>query len=196
MDTIDVFRTARVGSSLDGRIAIADMPRLASSLVHAEGALSYHCQGRVDERGRPVLVLQISGVLPLLCDRCGGELDLTLRVEKTFFFVCTEEELAAVPIDESPEEALIGNTHFDLAGLIEDEAILHLPISPRHEACVATDVSAATPIEREYLHPFAPLAGLRGRLRPYRASAQRPQGPATAGAKRATAARKMRRSPH
>ncbi|HYA66531.1 MAG TPA: DUF177 domain-containing protein [Burkholderiaceae bacterium] len=187
---VDVFQMARLGSRLEGRIAIADMPRLSSALAHRSGTLGYHCVGHIDEHGRPALQLQIEALLPVRCDRCGEVLDLPLRAHRKFFFVRTETELAAIPIDDSPEEALLGSDRFDLQSLIEDEAILQLPISPRHKFCEALGepVGAAAAADRP--HPFAPLAALRGHLRPSRPISQRPAEHAPSGARRTGGARK------
>lgn len=196
MNTVDVFQMARLSSSLEGRIAVADMPRLASALVHTRGVLGYRCEGHIDERGRPALQLQINGVLPVRCDRCGEELELELRARKRFFFVRTEAELAAIPIDDTDEEALLGSSRFDLQGLIEDEAILQLPISPRHESCslASESSSALTPSDRP--HPFGPLAVLREHLHSSRAIRQRPTAHAPSSPRRTGAAgRKPRRGP-
>ncbi len=91
-------------------------------------------------------------------------LALRLAERREFYFVATEADLAAIAIDDAPEEALLGSTHFDLAGLIEDEAILQLPISPRHARCAPRapagrgDPAAATGRPQ-------PFAGLREQLR-------------------------------
>ena len=196
MNTVDVFQMARLGSSLEGQIAIADMPRLASALAHSRGALRYRCVGHIDEHGRPALQLQIEGVLPLRCDRCGEELELALQAQKKFFFVRTEPELVGIPIDDSPEEALLGNSRFDLQGLIEDEAILHLPISPRHESCVAAGEPTSTAAQTDRPHAFAPLAALRERLRPSRVVPQRPAVGVPSSTRRTEGGRKPRRGSH
>jgi len=191
MDAIDVFEMARRGSVTQGVLAFAAMPRLAQSLARREGTLAYRCAGGRDHRGRPALDLRIEAVLPLRCDRCGEELDLVLRAERSFFFVHSDAELAAVPIDESAEEALLGSARFDLAALIEDEAILQLPISPRHPACLAPGeaTNASPPADRR--RPFATLAGLRDRLR-RASSAPRAAVPATAPATKSAGRRKPR----
>ncbi|HXY21945.1 MAG TPA: hypothetical protein VEI29_04630, partial [Burkholderiaceae bacterium] len=67
MNAVDVFQMARLGSCLEGRIAIADLPRLSSALAHGRGALHYHCVGHIDEHGRPALQLQIEALLPVHC---------------------------------------------------------------------------------------------------------------------------------
>jgi uncharacterized protein len=124
--------------------------------------------------------LHLRGTLMLRCDRCGREMSFALDVQRRFFFVSGEEELALVEIDESPEEALVGSVHFDLSALIEDEAILQLPLSPRHADC-----EPAGAFERqgapERPKPFAGLEGLRERLRETdNSGAPRPEGAAGA----------------
>ncbi|SPJ16939.1 putative metal-binding protein, possibly nucleic-acid binding protein [Burkholderiales bacterium] len=179
MAKIDVFALARAGATLDGKIAFAAMPRLAQSLMHREGTLSYRCVGLIDERRRAALHVFLDAVLPLRCDRCGCELDLALTVKGRFYFVHTEADLAAIAIDDSPEEALLGSPQFDLASLIEDEAILHLPISPRHEDCVPQAKLPSMDPVPDRRQPFAQLAGLRDQLRRSAPALQR--APATAG---------------
>ena len=192
MNSVDVFQMAGLGSSLEGRLRLADMPRLASALAHPRGVLRYHCEGKIDEHGRPALRLQIEALLPLRCDRCGEELDLALQSQKSFFFVRTEADLAAIPIDDSPEEALLGSSHFDLQALIEDEAILQLPISPRHAVCETASEPDDAPAQTDRPHPFAPLAQLRERLSSAHPTPQRPPARAPTEARRSVRGRKPR----
>jgi uncharacterized protein len=166
MQTIDVYALARTAGRLAGEMPLARLRRLATSLTSPDGVLRYACAGAIDALGRPGLNLHLQALLPVRCDRCGRPLAFALDVERHFFFVATEAELAAIPIDDAPQEALLGSVHFDLAGLIEDEAILQLPISPRHDDCVAphaTAGGAAAPAEQRR-QPFAQLAALRTRL--------------------------------
>ena len=77
----------------------------------------------------------------------------------------TEQELARIPDDESEDEPLLGSERFDLHELLEDEAILALPISPRHADCAAP-APAAPDAGAEATgrpHPFASLASLKSR---------------------------------
>jgi uncharacterized protein len=176
MITLDVFAAARSGAQHEGEIALARMPRLAASLVRTDGALRYRYRALTDELGRPALQLRLDARLPLRCDRCDGEFDFELAVERRFYFVHSEAQLAAIEVDDAPEEPLLGSARFDLASLIEDEAILQLPLSPRHEACRAAPGAGAAHAQRP--NPFAQLQGLREEL-------QR-QGPARPGKKRAS----------
>ena len=189
MDRIDVFSAARSGAAWRGRLALSAMPRLCASLTDGPGdrdvLLNFECRGLTDAQGRPALELQLDATLPLRCDRCSSKLALALDAQRTFYFVNTQAELAAIPIDDTPEEALLGSSHFDLAGLIEDEVILQLPISPRHADCIpiagnATVLqgSGAVPADaHEPPHPFAGLAALHEQLQaPEPSVAKAPSG--------------------
>ena len=162
---LDVFELARARSAVCGRVPLSELTRLAASLSGSEGDLAYEVQGQVDGRGRPAARVRLCGTLRLVCDRCGNALPFELDAAAHFYFVHSEQELARIPVEDSPEEPLLGSTRFDLLALIEDEAILALPISPRHLTCEgeAASATAASDEASERPHPFAALAQLRPR---------------------------------
>jgi uncharacterized protein len=162
---LDVFELARTQAAVHGRLPLAAMPRLVASLAGSSGDLEYTLQGEVGDRGRPAARLRIRGTVDLVCDRCGHAVPFELAGDSSYYFVRSEQELGRIPVDDSPDEPLLGSTRFDLHELIEDEAILALPISPRHAACQpAAEVPAAT-VEGnpERPRPFAALAQLKSR---------------------------------
>lgn len=162
---LDVFELARMQATVSGRLPVAAMTRLADSLAGSSGELEYTLQGDVDDRGRPAARLSVRGTVQLVCDRCGSAVPFELDCESHYYFVRTEQELSRIPVDDSPDEPLLGSTRFDLYELIEDEAILALPVSPRHDACQpAAELPAATAEGNpERPHPFAALAQLKSR---------------------------------
>ncbi len=204
MDRIDVFTVARTGAHWEGQLDLARMPRLAGSLLlehGGDGAVAYRCHGYTDAQGRPGLRLWLNADLPMRCDRCAQPLRLALAAERDFYFVASGAELAAIPIDDAPEEALLGSAQFDLAALIEDEAILQLPLSPRHPDCAParkppTEPFAAggprsdgrRPDDEGRPHPFADLADLRDRLHQSSAKIEENGVPGTHQARTAGAA--------
>jgi uncharacterized protein len=163
IERCDVWELSRKGLSLDGRIAVQDMPRLASQLVDVRDRLEFRFSGGTDSRGRPAAVLELHGTVHAACDRCGKPVPLPLHEQAAFFFVADETELGRLPIDESPDEPLLGSPRFDLAALIEDQAILAMPLSPRHEDCDAVDPRTGPEPEVPRRQPFAVLAGLKKR---------------------------------
>jgi uncharacterized protein len=152
----DVWEMSRRRASVQGEFSLGDAPRLAAQLAALDGALRY----RFDGLGRPAAVLAVQGEVRVRCDRCGRPVEVPVDEQARFFFVKDEQELGGLPIDESPEEPLLGSHRFDLAALVEEQAILALPISPRHDRCSAAPQVAA---ERgaETHRPFEALAELK-----------------------------------
>lgn len=168
-----MFELAKRGQTRVGELALAVLPRLAQSQAATAAShepprpLAFRLEGFLDERRRPSARLAIDGEIDLVCDRCAKPLRWRLQAQAHYFFVHSEDELARLPVDEAEEEPLLGATRFDLRGLIEDEAILALPMSPRHADCtLALPVPAAA---REDDHaperpsPFAQLEKLKSR---------------------------------
>jgi uncharacterized protein len=162
MRTVDVLELARDGGSVEGELETAGLPRLAAMLADPTSRIRYRFQGRIDERGRPAATLQLDGRLALTCDLCGGRLDWSLNESNGFFFVDDEAQLGALPITAEGDEPLLASRRLNLPDLIEEQAILALPISPRHAACEQR-VRAPQP-EPGTTRPFSVLASLkRGR---------------------------------
>lgn len=164
MPPIDVFSLARTGAVREGELPLSALPRLAAGLLHAEGMLAWRAEGFIDASRRPALRLRLQGDLVLRCDRCDGELHHRIDDERVFYFVESEAELTAIEVDEAPEEALLGSTRFDLTALVEDEAILQLPLSPRHLDCRPAPLVEAARLAQGRPKPFAGLQALKEEL--------------------------------
>ncbi|GAB4463840.1 MAG: hypothetical protein OHK0044_00230 [Burkholderiaceae bacterium] len=158
--TVDVFELARTRGGVAGELPIRAAERLAPMLAGTEGVVRYRAEFALDECGRPALRLVWSARVATRCHRCAAPVDVDIGADARFFFVRTEEELDALPIDpEEVEEPLLGSRSFDLAALVEDEAILGLPLAPRHARCgddpTPHDGAADDPVRAG---PFAQLA--------------------------------------
>jgi len=161
--TVDVFELAREAGSVAGEVRSADLARLAPMLAQPDGLIRFRIEGRTDDQGRSAATLQLQGRLKLTCDRCGSELDWPLQAQAGFFFVPDEQTLNALPILADGDEPLLGSRHFDLLDLVEEQTILSLPISPRHERCDGPAAAIRDDGDSDP-HPFAQLASLkRGR---------------------------------
>lgn len=158
----DVWDLARRAGMVRSSLALGDAPRLAELLADGDGALSYRLSGQIDGLGRPAAKLELQGRVRMRCDRCGRPVEVPIDELAQFYFVADEEELGRLPIDESPQEPLLGSHRFDVAALVEDQAILALPISPRHDECAAPAPSERDAAEAAETHrPFEALAALR-----------------------------------
>lgn len=156
---IDARRFSRENRRLEGMLRMSELPRLADVLTGAEGEIAWKLAGLVGERGQPRLRLEVTGRLPLRCQRCLETVVETLTIDSLLELIAedaepTQEELEDDRLDFLP----VGQT-LDLTALIEEEILLALPIVPRHEACgLPIKVEAD-----ERPHPFASLANLKGR---------------------------------
>jgi uncharacterized protein len=159
--TFDAFRLARLRESLRGDATMADLPRLAQSVLDAAARVHYFIAGRVDDEGHPGAVMKLAGRLPLRCERCNGPLEFVLEREVPFRFAQDERELNALPLEDDEVEEVVGSPAMDLLAWVEDEAILSLPLVPRHEDCALPYAAVPESAEPARPKPFAVLARLK-----------------------------------
>ncbi|HTN50005.1 MAG TPA: YceD family protein [Burkholderiaceae bacterium] len=165
--TVDVFALARDRGVIEGELPLDRLPRLALSVVRAAGALRYRIGGEIDSQGHPGAEMQLSGDLLLQCQRCSGEISYPLHRTARFRFVESDEELAAVPIVDDDVDVIVGSHSMAVAPWVEDEAILSLPVVPRHDDCQPDYVEDARPdAESDRPNPFAALAVLKAARKP------------------------------
>jgi uncharacterized protein len=170
--TVDTFELAGEQRTIAGELALADLPRLLPALADSRGSLHYRITGGRDEQGRPCADMQLSGRPLLECQRCGGTFEFALERAAPFRFVGSEEELDGLPLEEDEVDVIAGDRQLDLARWVEDEAILSLPLVPRH-AEGDPDCRPAVPLAESdddtmsgaRPSPFAALAGVKVRRR-------------------------------
>ena len=77
--------------------------------------------------------------VPLTCQRCMGTVDTPLVVDQWYRFVASEA-IAMAEDDESEEDLLVMEPHFDLLAVLEDELLMALPLVPKHDKCPVAPV--------------------------------------------------------
>lgn len=174
---LDVRAFAEAAATLSGSQPLADFPRLdAERVPTADPAAPQPVvqwtasgQSRSGADGHPVpwLHLEAATSLPLVCQRCLTPVDTPLQVDRWFRFAA-DEATAAAEDEDAEEDVLVAARDFDLTGLIEDELLMEIPITPRHESCpVPARLSVADPdfdaAESAKPNPFAVLGELRSR---------------------------------
>ena len=159
--TIDSFAFARTGRRVEGEVAVAQLPRLAEFIAASEGVLHYEIGGLIDDDGHPAADLHLKGQLNLICQRCNAPLEFGIDRTTRFRFVATEEELNSLPIEDDEIDAVVASRNMNIHDWVEDEAILSLPLVPRHDGCTAplSSDDVATPAPAS--NPFAVLLALR-----------------------------------
>jgi uncharacterized protein len=93
----------------------------------------------------------------LVCQRCLNPFAVPVAQETMLLLAGDEAELAR--LDDAEPEVVLANAPVDPVALVEDELLLSLPFSPRHEECATT--GAAPTGEHAIESPFAGLARLK-----------------------------------
>ncbi|MXS84759.1 DUF177 domain-containing protein [Nitrosomonas sp. HPC101] len=158
IDTLD-FVCNR--GSLQGNIPLVGLERLRSYLADTAGELTYLISGQLDRHSRPMLKISVNGNVNLSCQRCLKKMEYGLDLETELLLARNEDELSRYDEDIFVD-AIYASSELSIQLLIEDEVILGLPISPRHQnvQChVSTKAEIHTTATKE--HPFTVLASLK-----------------------------------
>ena len=167
---VDLFELARTGRQLARTTPLASLGRLAASLQPdgdaLSGALDWTLTGSVAARpgGAPSEWVDLRGrfVAPLQCQRCLAPIEVPVSIERRFRLERDARAVELDPLDEDGFDLLLGAERFDVLGLVEDEALLALPLVPVHPSCSLPGHDAAAPAPDAPPHPFAALQALRG----------------------------------
>lgn len=161
---IDSLDFARKGLELRGEAAISEMPRLQDQLASPEGVVSYFLRGVRNEKGEALLELTLEGGCQLRCQRCLQALPYTISTVSLLMPVPEAELQRSLAeggdLDEEDEvDRIPADAHLDVLALIEDEILLGLPLSPRHDFGIC-EAAAGSAFEGEQ-NPFAVLRELK-----------------------------------
>ncbi len=151
--TLDGLQFARGRDRVSGSIGSDALPRLAAMGCEA-GTLAYRVCGGENGGGHLSLTIEISGELRLVCQRCLGPLAFPVAARSELQLAETESEIEAA---EDDTDRVLATKAMDVAALVEDEALLALPMAPLHERC-ETGMAPGAAVKAA---PFAALAGLR-----------------------------------
>ena len=128
---LDTLLFAQSGGSLEGELRADELPRLRGNLTSDDVAVQYRLSGGT-ESSRPVLRLEVSGCVWLTCQRCLELYPERFELRNVLPIARDESELALWEAEDPLVDALIADTRFDVASLVEDEILLGLPVVPRH----------------------------------------------------------------
>ncbi len=175
--SIDTAEFARRGETIEGARAAREFGRLREMLATDRGELRWVLSGerRVRHEGGhdDFLTLSLDGEVELPCTRCLQPVLVDICERRLYRLFASEAQALREDAEVDDHDALVGGTGFDPVALVEDEAILALPIAPRHQDCaLAPDAGgpgqargadppgkAEPGSERE--NPFAVLAKIR-----------------------------------
>ncbi|MBI1889661.1 MAG: DUF177 domain-containing protein [Burkholderiales bacterium] len=134
---IDPFEFCRLEQTRGGEVPIVELERLAKDLASTNGAISWSLVGKTDALGHPRLGLSVSGRVHLRCQRC--LVPYVFELESTSELLIANDEARADQIEEMLGEdevdVIVAPKQLNALELLEDEALLAIPLSPRHDEC-------------------------------------------------------------
>lgn len=134
---IDAFEFSRLKERREGEVAIASLQRLAAECVNPTTSLRWSLVGGADAFGHPQLVMAVAGTVKLMCQRCMTPFDFAIASESELILAKTEEH--ADEIEESLADdsidVIVGSKTLNVLALVEDEALLTIPLAPKHDVC-------------------------------------------------------------
>ena len=154
---VDSVEFARDAGELRATLAIADLPRLHDVVFDQSGEIAYSLTGAVNEEGIASLRLGIAAELLMICQRCLGPVKFSLKSVRNFELVAEAQELGDPAEEPGDTERIHADAKLDVTALVEDEAILCLPMAAVHQpgACSSPLVAGG---ESEKKSPFSSLA--------------------------------------
>lgn len=157
---VDSFEFCRLGEQASGTTPVADFPRLLADLSGDSGELRWRFEGGRHSIGLPQITMTVEGEVSLMCQRCLTPYVHPVSSVTVLVLAKDEEDADGVEerLDDESIDVIVGSASLDLLQLVEDEALLSLPLSPRHEQCPgAVPKGPADKLES----PFSVLKGLK-----------------------------------
>ena len=157
---IDPQAFAVAKESLHGKVSLQDLDKRIWShdISQLASEIAYSLQGGVDRWQRSFLELTLSGSIPLQCQRCMNSVDFSLDENVQIVLFADEAKLDEAMLADEELEGMLLEDELDVLTLIEDQILMALPISPKHEHCENAELSATN---QDKPNPFAVLAGLK-----------------------------------
>ena len=158
---IDAFEFCRINGSREGVTPVAEMTRLIKDCADSSGTIAWKVQGGTSKLGYPQLTLSVAGSVQLICQRCLTPFSYPIDASTTLMLGKDDEHADEIEdaVDDESVDVIVGSRAMNMADLIEDEALLALPFSPRHEQC--PDTALLDSVNTEMKSPFAGLRDLK-----------------------------------
>lgn len=139
---VDALVCVHGQTTIERNFAVADLPRLREAGAH-DGSVVVARFHFSPFDGRVAIDGELGGVAVLTCQRCMKAVEVPLQEQFKVIVVQDEAELEQEPGGYEP--ILTNPAHLDLQMLAEDQALLALPLVPRHESDRCNETQAASP---------------------------------------------------
>lgn len=151
---IDPRKFAQQGLSLEGKIAVSDLPRVAEVLAEPGTEVGVALTFDIDEQGLKVVSGSVGGTLSVVCQRCLEPLPLEVEAELKLALAWDEDEAKNLPRRFDPW--IVGEGATDIYAIVEEELLLALPMVAYHEEpCIDATLYQSGEVEEADVEPKA-----------------------------------------
>ena len=175
---IEPFKWAEQGFTWSGQLPLSRFARIAREAVGSidDQLVNIDCKLSMDAYHRIAwLDGHVEASVSMECQRCLNAVEIELASD--FHLALVDDESLIERLDEDADFIVLGESEAttkgdydapataDLLALIEDELLLLLPLSPKHDACEHKHQPAVQEAAAEKRdNPFDVLAGLKGKI--------------------------------
>jgi uncharacterized protein len=158
---IDAFEFCRINGSREGVTPVAEMTRLTKDCADTSGTISWKVEGSTSKMGFPQMTLSVKGTVQLVCQRCLTPYAFEMHSSTLLMLGKDDEQADEIEqmLDDESIDVIVGSRSMDLMDLVEDEALLALPHTPKHDVC--PDSALLDKAKSAKLSPFDALKGLK-----------------------------------
>ena len=163
-ERVDPWLLAEQERTLEGRIPLGALSRLAPLLMEDSGEAAFVLKFFRDDHGRHRVSCRVEARLQLECQRCLETMEHEVDRQGELALVQGLLEAGRLPEELDPL-LLQENGLLAIGDLVEDELLLSLPVVPRHAHQCGGDLRAPAdeaPEQPATDNPFAVLAALKG----------------------------------
>lgn len=156
---IDPLKFAREGRSLNGNFLLSELDeRVRDELSGEQGSVSYTLTGFSDKLSRLAIRLVLKADIQVACQRCMESMPFRVESDSVITLFTSEAKLESACSEDDELDAILAEPELNIRALIEDEIIMGLPLSPKHEVCGESVMEKA---KSDKPNPFAVLASLK-----------------------------------
>ncbi len=155
---LDASAAADKNQQLSGALSLVSFTRLQDMLQSTDGEVSLKLNFQRDETNRILLDCEISGTLPLQCQRCLGGVSQSVDLKSSLILADkhgvdklgidrrrVDENSGEADTIEDREIVVCNPARLDVVNLVVDEILLGIPFAPGHEEgdsdCIKIDES-------------------------------------------------------
>lgn len=135
---IDAFEFCRTKGRRSGEICVADLPRLVDEVTEKSSVIQWSLEGGADSLGHPLLLLSVNGLVKLMCQRCLSPFVVEIASIASLILAkddATADEMESLLNEDDTFDVIVASKTLSVIDLIEDEVLLSIPFSPKHDVC-------------------------------------------------------------